>query len=107
MKLNELTIHKAHELLKQKEISSVELTRAVLDRIEAVDDKVGAYITVAGDMAMKQAQLADRAISNGKCRPLTGIPLAIKDLICTKGLKTTCASKILENFIPQYNATVI
>ncbi len=107
MHLYELTIHKAHELLKQKEISSVELTRAVLDRIEAVDDKVGAYITVAGDTAMKQAQLADRAISNGKCRPLTGIPLAIKDLICTKGLKTTCASKILENFIPQYNATVI
>ena len=107
MKLHELTIHKAHELLKQKEISSVELTRAVLDRIEAVDDKVGAYITVAGDTAMKQAQLADRAISNGKYRPLTGIPLAIKDLICTKGLKTTCASKILENFIPQYNATVI
>ena len=107
MHLYELTIHKAHELLKQKEISSVELTRAVLDRIEAVDDKVGAYITVAGDTAMKQAQLADMAISNGKCRLLTGIPLAIKDLICTKGLKTTCASKILENFIPQYNATVI
>ncbi len=107
MHLHELTIHKAHELLKQKEISSVELTRAVLERIEAVDAKVGAFITVAGDAAMKQAQLADRAISNGKCRPLTGIPLAIKDLICTKGLKTTCASKILENFIPQYNATVI
>jgi aspartyl-tRNA(Asn)/glutamyl-tRNA(Gln) amidotransferase subunit A len=107
MHLHELTIHKAHELLKQKEISSVELTRAVLERIEAVDAKVGAFITVAGDAAMKQAQLADRAISNGKCLPLTGIPLAIKDLICTKGLKTTCASKILENFIPQYNATVI
>jgi aspartyl-tRNA(Asn)/glutamyl-tRNA(Gln) amidotransferase subunit A len=107
MKLHELTIHKAHELLKQKEISSVELTRAVLDRIEAVDNKIGAYITVAGDTAMEQAQLADRAISKGKCRPLTGIPLAIKDLICTKGLKTTCASRILENFIPQYNATVI
>jgi aspartyl-tRNA(Asn)/glutamyl-tRNA(Gln) amidotransferase subunit A len=107
MKLHELTIHKAHELLKQKEISSVELTRAVLDRIEAVDNKIGAYITVAGDTAMEQAKLADRAISKGKCRPLTGIPLAIKDLICTKGLKTTCASRILENFIPQYNATVI
>ena len=75
MKLHELTIHKAQELLKQKEISSAELTRAVLDRIEAVDNKVGAYITVAGDTAMKQAQLADRAISNGKCLPLTGIPL--------------------------------
>ena len=107
MHLHELTIHKAHERLKQKEISSVELTMAVLERIEAVDAKVGAFITVAGDAAMKQAQLADRAISNGKCLPLTGIPLAIKDLICTKGLKTTCASKILEKFIPQYNATVI
>jgi aspartyl-tRNA(Asn)/glutamyl-tRNA(Gln) amidotransferase subunit A len=107
MKLYELTIHKAHELLKQKEISSAELTRAVLDRIEAVDDKVGAYITVAGDTAMKQARLADSAISNGKCRPLTGIPLAIKDLICTKGLKTTCASRILENFVPPYDAAVI
>ncbi|MDY6791463.1 MAG: Asp-tRNA(Asn)/Glu-tRNA(Gln) amidotransferase subunit GatA [Thermodesulfobacteriota bacterium] len=107
MKLHELTIHQAHELLKQREISSTELTRAVLDRIETVDNKVGAYISVAGDMAMKQAQVADRAISNGKCRPLTGIPLAIKDLICTKGLQTTCASKILENFIPPYNATVI
>ena len=107
MKLHELTIHKAHELLKQKKISSAELTRAVLDRIETMDERVGAYITVAGDTAMKQAQLADKAISNGKCRPLTGIPLAIKDLICTKGLQTTCASKILENFIPQYNATAI
>ena len=107
MKLHELTIHKAHELLKQKEISSVQLTRAVLDRIETVDDKVGAYITVAGETAMKQARLADMAISNGKCRPLTGIPLAIKDLICTKGLKTTCASRILENFVPPYDAAVI
>ncbi|MBT8352351.1 MAG: Asp-tRNA(Asn)/Glu-tRNA(Gln) amidotransferase subunit GatA [Deltaproteobacteria bacterium] len=107
MKLHELTIHKAHQLLKQKEISAVELTRAVLDRIETVDDRVGAYITVASDTAMKQAQLADETISKGKCQPLTGIPLAIKDLICTKGLRTTCASKSLENFIPQYNATVI
>jgi aspartyl-tRNA(Asn)/glutamyl-tRNA(Gln) amidotransferase subunit A len=107
MKLHELTIHQAHELLKQKKISSVELTRSVLDRIEALDDQVGAYITVAGDTAMKQAQLADSAIAKGDCRPLTGIPLAIKDLICTKGIRTTCASKILENFIPPYNATVI
>ncbi|MBT8359059.1 MAG: Asp-tRNA(Asn)/Glu-tRNA(Gln) amidotransferase subunit GatA, partial [Deltaproteobacteria bacterium] len=107
MKLHELTIHKAHQLLKQKEISAVELTRAVLDRIGTVDDRVGAYITVASDMAMKQAQLADETISKGKCQPLTGIPLAIKDLICTKGLRTTCASKSLENFIPPYNATVI
>ncbi|MBT8373648.1 MAG: Asp-tRNA(Asn)/Glu-tRNA(Gln) amidotransferase subunit GatA [Deltaproteobacteria bacterium] len=107
MKLHELTIHKAHQLLKQKEISAVELTRAVLERIGTVDDRVGAYITVASDTAMKQAQLADETISKGKCQPLTGIPLAIKDLICTKGLRTTCASKSLENFIPPYNATVI
>jgi len=107
MKLHKLTIHKAHELLKEKEISSVQLTRAVFDRIDAVDKKVGAYITVADDTAMKQAELADKAISKGESRPLTGIPLAIKDLICTKGIKTTCASRILENFVPPYDATVI
>ena len=107
MELYELSIQKAHRLLKEKEISSQELTKAVLERIKAVEDKVDAYITVANDMAMAQAELADKAISEGNCAPLTGIPLAIKDLMCTKGLRTTCASKILENFIPPYDATVI
>ncbi len=107
MKLYELTIQSAHTLLKQKEISSQELTRAVLDRIHAVEKDVNAYITVADDLAMAQAELADKTISEGNISQLTGIPLAIKDLMCTKGLRTTCASKILENFVPPYNATVV
>ncbi len=107
MELHELTITEASGLLKDKEIASVELTRAVLDRIEAVDSKVGAYLTVDADMAMAQAEAADLRLAKGDRASLTGIPLGIKDLICTQGLRTTCASKILENFIPPYDATVI
>jgi aspartyl-tRNA(Asn)/glutamyl-tRNA(Gln) amidotransferase subunit A len=107
MALHTLTIQKARILLAQKEISSRELTRSVIERIRAVDERVGAYITIAEDSAMEQAGLADDAIAKGGCSPLTGIPLAIKDLICTRGLRTTCASRILENFVPPYNATVM
>ncbi|MBU1055434.1 MAG: Asp-tRNA(Asn)/Glu-tRNA(Gln) amidotransferase subunit GatA [Proteobacteria bacterium] len=107
MKLHELTIKKAHDLLKSKEISSMELTKAVLGRIAEVDEKVGAYITIASDSAIKEAKLADEAISKGNIAKLTGIPIAVKDLICTKKIRTTCASKILDNFIPPYDATVI
>jgi len=73
MKLYELTIHKAHDLLKQKEITSQELTRAVLDRIETVDLKIGAYLTVAADLALAQAREADEAIAHGNTTPLTGV----------------------------------
>jgi aspartyl-tRNA(Asn)/glutamyl-tRNA(Gln) amidotransferase subunit A len=107
MKLNTLTIHEAHGLLKKKEISAQELTRSVLERIHDADNRVGAYITVSEDMAMARAQAADRAISEGSMSPLTGIPLSIKDLMCTQGIRTTCGSKILENFIPPYDASVI
>jgi aspartyl-tRNA(Asn)/glutamyl-tRNA(Gln) amidotransferase subunit A len=107
MQLNELTIYEAYQLLKKKEISSQELTRAVLDRIDGVEEKVGAYITIAAETAMDHARLADKSISNGQCTPLTGIPLAIKDVICTKNLRTTCGSRILENFVPPYDATVM
>jgi len=107
MKLYELTIKKAHMLLKKKEISSQELTRAVLDRIDAVEKHVGAYITLDSETAMAQAKIADKEISRGNILPLTGIPLALKDLMCTKGLRTTCASRILENFVPPYDATVV
>ena len=107
MKLHKLTIQEAHELLRKKEISSQDLTRAILDRINAVDEAVDAYITVDGEMAMAQAKIADKEISEGNIRPLTGIPIALKDLICTKGLLTTCGSKILDNFIPPYDATVV
>ncbi len=107
MKLHELTIHKAHGLLKQKKISSSELTKAVLDQIKSVDEKIGAYLSIFEENAMKQAGEADKAIASGEVQPLTGIPMSIKDLICTKGLRTTCASRILENFIPPYDATVM
>ncbi len=107
MDLHELTINKAHTLLTRKEISSRELTKAVLDRISLVDEKVGAYITVTGNEALKQADLADKKIAQGNISFLTGIPLSIKDIICTQGITTTCGSKILENFIPPYDATVI
>jgi len=107
MKLYELTILKAHELLKQKKISSLELTRSIYDRIKKVDKKVGAYITKAEKLAVLQAKEADKAIIKGDISYLTGIPIAVKDLICTKSIYTTCASKMLEKFVPSYDATVI
>ncbi len=103
-----LTIHEAGELLRQRKISSVELTRAHLDRIRAVDDKVKAFTLVTDDLAMMQAEEADRRFSSGATvSPLTGIPLAIKDVICTKDITTTCSSNMLKNFKPPFDATVM
>ncbi len=107
MSLHELTIHKAHTLLKTRELSSEELTREVLNRIQSVEEKIDAFLTVSEDAAMAQAKQADKNLSEGNVTALTGIPLAIKDVICTQGLRTTCGSKILENFVPPYDATVI
>ena len=107
MNLNELTIAEARERLQRREITSVQLTQAVLDRIQAVDDRVGAFITVAAESALDQARAADKRLAEGKAAPLTGIPLSIKDIICTRDLRTTCASRMLHNFVPQYDATVI
>ena len=106
MKLHELSIHDAHECLMKKEISSQELTKAVLDRIDAVEESIGAYITVSRESAMSCAEQADQAILKGDISPLTGIPLAIKDLICTEGQYTTCGSRILKSFVPPYDASV-
>jgi aspartyl-tRNA(Asn)/glutamyl-tRNA(Gln) amidotransferase subunit A len=107
MNLHTLTIAQAKDLLDKKEISSVELTRAFLDRIDKYDNTISAFITVDPDLALKQAQQADRIIAKGENQAFTGIPVALKDVLCTKGVKTTCASKILENFVPQYDATVV
>ena len=106
-KLCQLTIHEAHELLKQRKISSVELTKSTLDRIAEIESKVHACVTITADIALREAKEADKHIASGDIAWLTGIPTLIKDVICTKGIRTTCSSKILENFIPPYDATVI
>ena len=105
--LHQLTISQAHQLLKEKKTSSVELTKAILARLTKVENKVRACVTITEDAALEQAKEADKSISNGKIKPLTGIPALIKDVMCTRGIKTTCSSKILENFVPPYDATVI
>jgi aspartyl-tRNA(Asn)/glutamyl-tRNA(Gln) amidotransferase subunit A len=107
MQLTNLTIREAHELLTSKKISSVELTQAMLDRIHDVDKKVKSYVTVTDDLALEQAKRADERIAKGEnVTPLTGIPFSMKDCISTRNVRTTCSSKILENYVPQYNATV-
>jgi aspartyl-tRNA(Asn)/glutamyl-tRNA(Gln) amidotransferase subunit A len=106
--LHSLTIHEAGRLLRERQFSSSELTRAVLARIEAVDPKVRAYVTVAADAALRQAAASDDRLGKGEpLGPLDGVPLAIKDVLCTNGIRTTCASRILENFVPPYDATVV
>jgi aspartyl-tRNA(Asn)/glutamyl-tRNA(Gln) amidotransferase subunit A len=107
MELCQLSAHRLHEMLARKEITSREITESVLKRIEQVESRVHAYITLTPEMAMEQAGLADRRLQKGNGGPLTGIPLAIKDLICLRGVRTTCGSHILDHFIPTYDATVI
>jgi aspartyl-tRNA(Asn)/glutamyl-tRNA(Gln) amidotransferase subunit A len=104
--LYQMTIHEAHELLKSRQLSSVELTKSYLERIRQVESKVRAFVTVTETPALEQAHRADELIKAGKAGPLTGVPLAIKDVICTKGVRTTCSSKMLENFVPPYDAAV-
>ena len=106
MNLYEMTAHGLHDLLARKEITSRELTESVLKRVEEVERRIHAYITPTPEMALEQAAAADLRIQKGEAGPLTGIPLAVKDVICTQGVRTTCGSHILENFIPPYDATV-
>lgn len=100
------TIHEYAELLKQRKLSSVELTKQYLARIEKADAQIGSYITVCPDEALAAAAKADERIARGEATLLTGIPVGIKDNICTEGITTTCASKMLYNFVPPYDATV-
>ena len=102
-----MTIHEAHRLLKNKQLSSVELTKACLEHIHQVEPKVHALVTTTNELALKQARKADELLAAGDANPLTGIPVLIKDNICTRGTRTTCSSKMLENFVPPYNAAVV
>jgi len=107
-KLHQLTIHEAHMLLKQRKISSLDLTKSVLKRIAEIEGKVHACVTIAEDMALKEAGKVDSFIkTDHEITPLAGIPTLIKDVICTRGIRTTCSSKMLENFIPPYDAAVM
>ena len=107
MNLHDLTVHEGHELLKSGQVSSAELTRAALERIAHVEEKVHAIVTVTEDDALRQAHQADERIRGGDCAPLTGIPAIIKDNMCTRGVRTTCSSRMLEQFVPPYDATVV
>ena len=104
--LYRLTIEQAAELLAKKEVSSVELTRAALERIGATDQQIHSFITVTEDVALAQAKAADARRAGGESGPLLGVPVGIKDIILTKGIRTTAGSKILGNFIAPYDATV-
>ena len=108
MELFERTASELSSMLRNKECSSVEITESVYNRIEKVEDKVNSYITLCKDSAIEKAKEVDNAIADGKdLSALAGIPIAVKDNISTKGIKTTCASKMLENYIPPFNATVV
>jgi len=108
MQLYSLTIHQLHDLLIRREVTSKQLTEAIFKRIREVDQKIGAYLLLTEEEAFQQSQEIDKRISDGKpIGDLAGIPIGIKDILCTKGIETTCASKILSGYIPFYDATVI
>ncbi len=107
MNLNNLTLKQAKEGLKNKDFSSVELTKACLERIKATEPKLNAFVTVTEKDALEQAKIADKALSDAVELPLLGIPLAVKDNFSTKGIKTTASSKVLESYIPPFDSTVI
>ena len=107
-KINELTSHELHTLLETKQVSAVEILEAVFERIEKVEDKFKAYVTLTKEQALISARAIDKKLKAGeKIHPLSGIPIAIKDNMCTQGVLTTCSSKILHNFIPPYDASVV
>jgi len=111
MELNQLTIKEAQEGLSKKKFSAVELTKACLKQIKRLDKKINAFITVCEREALDQAEKADKLLSHQSLitnhQSLLGIPIAIKDIFCTKAIKTTAASKVLEDYVPVYDATTV
>lgn len=107
MKLNELTITEARNGLKEKKFSSVELTKACLERIKNLEPKLHAFVTVTEQEALQKAKVADDLLDSKQELKLLGIPIAIKDNFCTKGIRTTASSNVLREYVPPYNATVV
>jgi aspartyl-tRNA(Asn)/glutamyl-tRNA(Gln) amidotransferase subunit A len=107
MELCGLTIHELQDKLRAGQTTSSEITASVFKRIDAVEREVRAYITLMRESAVEEAARADEAILRGEMKALTGIPIALKDIFCTKGVRTTCGSRILHNFIPPYDGTVV
>ncbi|HYM13966.1 MAG TPA: Asp-tRNA(Asn)/Glu-tRNA(Gln) amidotransferase subunit GatA [Dehalococcoidia bacterium] len=105
--LHYLTIHQAAALLRTREISSRELTQAALDRIANVEPRVRAFLAVTAERALAQADAADARLKQGESGPLLGVPVAIKDVLSTEGVATTCGSRMLEDFVPPYTATAV
>ena len=101
------TVTELSAMLQAGEVSSVELTRYFLDRIKSSDDKLNSFITVCEEDALAQAKQSDEKLKAGNAPALTGVPIAHKDIFCTEGIKTSCASKMLDNFISPYDATVV
>ncbi len=104
--LNELAIEEASRRLRAREVSAVELAEACLARIAATDARAGSFLEVTAETARAEAREADRRIAAGDAGPLTGVPIALKDLFITRGIRTTCASKILESFVPRFDGTL-
>ncbi len=106
--LLQATVHELSTKLSQREITSVELTQACLAQIEATNERIGSFLLVDAQGALEQAKKADRLLDDQKApSPLTGIPIGIKDILCTQGVRTTAASQILKDFIPPYDATIV
>ena len=101
------TIAQLGKALRSKEITSVELTQHYLDRIAELDSRYNSFITVTPEIALAQAKAADERLASGDTSPLCGIPIAHKDIFCTQGVRTSCASKMLDNFIAPYDATIV
>ena len=108
MEITNLTVHELIEKIKNKELTATDITKAYVDRIKEKEPQIEAFVTTLTDGALAEAEEIDKSIKNGKIEgEFAGIPIGIKDNICTKGIKTTCSSKMLENFISPYSATVI